>query len=145
MTCHNGLCTFRPRGSYSLVEAVDIVSSAIAYCRKQGVNMLIVDATGLVDLPVPSLLERFLMIEDWASEAAGTVIVAMVIPADYIDPRKFGVKVAQQFGLVMDVYTSEEDALAWLSQASSNTARTIFTVTATPGTKINTYDSRSRF
>ena len=35
--------------------------------------MLLVDATGLVDLPVPSLADRFLMIEDWASEAAGTV------------------------------------------------------------------------
>jgi hypothetical protein len=52
------------------------------------------------------------------------VIVAMVIPAEYIDPRKFGVKVARQFGLVMDVHTSEEEASAWLSEASSNTART---------------------
>ena len=74
--------------------------------------MLLVDATGLVDLPVPSLADRFLMIEDWASEAAGTVIVARVIRAEYIDPRKFGVNVAQRFGLAMNVHTSEEEALA---------------------------------
>jgi len=120
ITCHNGLCTFRPCGRYSLVDAVDLVSGTIAFCRKQSVNMLLVDATGLVDLPVPSLADRFLMIEDWASEAAGTVIVAMVIRAEYIDPRKFGVNVAQRFGLAMNVHTSEEEALAWLSQASSN-------------------------
>ena len=86
---HNGLCTFRPRGSYCLVEAVDLVSNAIAHCREQGVSMLLVDATGLVDLSVPTLVDRFLMVEEWAHEAEGAVIVAMVVTPEYIHPRKF--------------------------------------------------------
>jgi len=120
---HNGVCTFRPRGKYSLVDAVDLVSNVIARCRDQSVNMLLVDATGLVDLPIPTLVDRFLMVEDWAQEAKGTVVVAMVAPPEYIHPRKFGVKVALNFGLICDVYSSEEDASAWLWETASGTAR----------------------
>ena len=120
---HNGVCTFRPRGKYSLVDAVDLVSNVIARCRDQSVNMLLVDATGLVDLPIPTLVDRFLMVEDWAQEAKGTVVVAMVASPEYIHPRKFGVKVALNFGLICDVYSSEEDASAWLWETASDTAR----------------------
>ena len=63
------------------------------------------------------------MVEDWAHEAEGTVIVAMVAPAEYIHPDKFGVKVALQFGFICDASSSEEEASAWLSEASSNAAR----------------------
>ena len=119
----NGLGTFRPLGRYSLVDAVDIISNAIALCRETGVNKLLIDTTGLVDLPIPTLVDRFLMVEDWAQVAGGTVIVAMVATPEYIHPHKFGVKVALRFGLICDVYSSEEEASAWLSQASSDAAR----------------------
>jgi hypothetical protein len=119
----NGLGTFRPRGSYSLVDAVDLVSSAIARCRERDVSMLLVDATGFVDLPVPTLLDRFLMVEDWAHEAKGIVVVAMVAPAEYIHPQKFGVKVALDFGLICDVHSSETEAFAWLSRTSGDASR----------------------
>jgi hypothetical protein len=85
--------------------------------------MLLVDATGLIDLPIPTLVDRFLMVEDWAQEAKGTVVVAMIAPPEYIHPRKFGVKVALNFGLICDVYASEEDASAWLSETASDIAR----------------------
>lgn len=120
---HDGLGTFRPRGRYSLVDAVDLVSNAIAHCRERDVSRLLVDATGFLDLPVPTLLDRFLMVEDWASEARGTVVVAMVAPAEYIHPRKFGVKVALHFGLICDIYSSETEAFAWLSETSRNAPR----------------------
>ena len=78
-------------------------------------NKLLVNATGLVGLPIPSLVDRFLMVEMWAQEAEGMVAVVMVVQAEYIDPKKFGVKVAADFGLVADVHTSETDAFKWLS------------------------------
>ncbi len=81
--------------------------------------MLLVDATGFIDLPIPSLVDRFLMVEDWAQESKGTVVVAMIAPPDYIHPRKFGVKVALQFGLICDVYVSEEEASAWLLETAN--------------------------
>src|SRR5205823_7445220 len=108
-----GLCIYRPRGKYALVEAVDLISAAIAYCRAQGAKSLLVDVTALNELPIPTLVDRFLMVEDWAQQAKGTVVVAMVAPLEYIHPQKFGVKVALHFGLICDVYTSEEEALKW--------------------------------
>src|SRR4029450_4620328 len=103
----NGLCVYRPSGSYSIVEAVDLVSGAIAHCRNRNVNRLLVNLKGLVDLPIPTLLDRFLMVEDWAEEAQGTVVVAVVAASEYVHQRKFGVTAALQFGLICDVYTSE--------------------------------------
>ncbi len=118
----DGLAIYRPRGKHSLVDAVDLVSRAIAYCRHRDVKMLLLDATGLIDLPIPSLVDRFLMVEDWAQESKGTVVVAMVTPPEYIHPRKFGVKVALQFGLICDIYDSEEAASAWLLETANKRA-----------------------
>jgi len=116
-----GLCQFRPQGECSLIEAVELITRVIAYCRDNGVRKLLVNATGLIGIPVPSLVDRFLMVEEWAQEARGTVIVAMVVRPEYIDPGKFGVTVAGDFGLVVDVHTSETNALQWLASAASPT------------------------
>jgi hypothetical protein len=116
MDIRNGLCIYRPRGKYSLVEAVDLVSAAIGYCRAKSVKSLLFDVRGLDGLPIPTLVDRFLMVEEWAQRAEGTVAVAMVAQHEYIHPHKFGVTVALHFGLICDVYTSEEAALKWLSE-----------------------------
>ena len=119
----NGLWTFRPRGEHSLVEAVDRISRAIAHCRDHGVKTLLIDTTGLIGVPIPTLVDRFLMVEDWAQEAKGTVVVAIVASPEYIHPRKFGVKVALHFGLICDVYISEEEASKWLLESAIAASR----------------------
>jgi hypothetical protein len=116
-----GICQFRPRGECSLIEAVDLINRAIAYCRDQRVPKLLVNGTALVGVSVPSLVDRFLMVEEWAQKANGMVVVALVIHAKYIHPEKFGVKVAADFGLMSDVYTSETDALKWLLSVANST------------------------
>jgi len=110
----DGVCQYRPRGRHSLVEAVDLISRAIAHCRDRGVSRLLIDASGFEDLPIPSLVDRFLMVEDWAQAAQGTLVAALVVPDQYIHPGRFGVKVAKSFGLVCDVYTTETAAMKWL-------------------------------
>ena len=117
----DSICEVRPRGECSLVEAVEIVTNAIAYCRDRGIPKLLVDGTGLVGVPIPSLVDRFLMVEEWAQEAQSMVVVALVVPAEYIHPQKFGIRVAADFGLVADVYTSETDALRWLARGVYST------------------------
>jgi len=115
MHVEDGVCRFHPRGECTLVEAVDLVSRAIAYCRSERLRKLLVNASELTGVPVPSLVDRFLMVEEWAWEAKSMVVVVMVVQAEYIHPKKFGVMVAADFGLTVDVYTSEAEALAWLS------------------------------
>ena len=111
----DGICRFRPREHCSLVEAVDLIGEAIDYCRDRRIAKLLVNATGLVGLSVPSLVDRFLLIEDFAQRANKQVVLALVIHADYIHPRKFGVKAAADFGMLLDVFTSEAQALEWLA------------------------------
>ena len=114
----DGICRVRPHGRYSLVEAVDLVKDAIAHCRACGLRRLLFNGTGLRDLPVPTLVDRFLMVEDWAEAARSMVVVVLVIQAEYIHPEKFGIVVASHLGLTCDVYTSEADALDWLATVS---------------------------
>jgi hypothetical protein len=113
---------FRPRGRCSLVEAVERITAAVAFCRDQGVDRLLVDASGLVGVPIPTLVDRFLMVEDWAREANGWVVVALVVRPEYIHERKFGVRVAADLGLVADVHSTEAEALEWLSERDEDPA-----------------------
>jgi hypothetical protein len=110
-----GIGYFSPRGECTLVEAVELVTSAIAHCRDRRVARLLVDVTGLVGVAIPSLVDRFLMVEEWAHEGRGAVVAAMVVRPEYIHPKKFGMRVAADLGMVADVFTSEADALKWLS------------------------------
>src|SRR4051794_39224633 len=88
MTLVDGLCCTRPRGPSSLVNAVDLVKSAIAHCRQGRISRLLFNSTGLTGVPVPTLVDRFLMVEEWASTANSMVIVALVVHAEYIHPQK---------------------------------------------------------
>jgi hypothetical protein len=119
-----GICRFRPRGNCSLIEAVAMVTSAIAFCRNESIAKLLVDVTGLVGMPIPSLVDRFLMVEDWANAGDGLVAVAMVARPEHIHPEKFGVEVAADLGMMVEVFNSEEDALKWLSGNPSLSERT---------------------
>ena len=105
------------------MEAVALVSSVISYCRERGVSRLLIDVTGLTDLPLPTLVDRFLMVEEWAQVANGTIVVAMVAPSEYMHPHKFGVKVALHFGLICDIFSSEDEASKWLRESATDAGR----------------------
>jgi hypothetical protein len=110
-----GICEFRPCGESSLVEVVDLITEAIAYCRDQRISRLLIVGNDLVGVSIPTLVDRFLMVEEWARAARGMLVAAIAARPEYIHPEKFGVKVAADFGLTVDVFTSEVDALKWLS------------------------------
>jgi len=111
----DGIFQLRLSGECSLVEAVELITDEIAFCRERGVAKLLVEATGLIGVPIPSLVDRFLIAEEWAQQAEGMVVVVLVVQHEYIHPEKCGVRVAADFGLTLDVYTSETEAMKWLS------------------------------
>ncbi len=115
------MASVRPRGEYSLVEAVALISSAIAWCRDRGIKKLLIDARRLTGMAIPSLVDRFLMVEEWAHQADGCVVVALVASPEYLHPERFGVKVALDFGLVCEVWTSDEAAWKWLREVEPQT------------------------
>lgn len=120
----DGFCYFSPRGESSLVEAVAHTTSAFAYCRAHRKAKLLVDLTGLVGVAIPSLVDRFLMIEEWAVESRGMVVAAVVAQPEHIHPEKFGVRVAADLGLVVNIFTNEEAASQWLLSSPLPSGRT---------------------
>jgi hypothetical protein len=113
----DGICEFRPCGESRLVEVVTLITSAIAYCRQRGIGKLLVNGTGLEGVPIPTLVDRFLMAEEWAQVAEGLVVGALVVHPEYIHPEKFAVQVAADLGLKINVFSSEDEAFAWLSHS----------------------------
>jgi hypothetical protein len=111
----DGVCELRPQGQASLVEAVDLVRAGIDHCRRQSIVKLFFDAKGLVGIPIPTLVDRFLAVEEWAHAAKGMVIVVLVIHPEYIHPEKFGVRVAEHLGLTSNVFSDEAQARKWLA------------------------------
>ena len=69
---------------------------------------------GLTGFQPPNVIERYYFINEWAKASGHSVHVAVVAYPEMIDPEKFGVTVATNIGFVCDVFTSEEQALAWL-------------------------------
>jgi hypothetical protein len=116
----DGICHVRPHGACSLVEAAELVNSAIMHCRERRVSKLLFDATDLTGVAIPSLVDRFLMVEEWALAAKSMVAVALVVPAEYIHPEKFGVVVAAHLALTCDVFSLEEKALQWLAELNGS-------------------------
>jgi hypothetical protein len=113
-----GFARYRPVGRTTLVETVELIASVIAHCRENGIDRLLIDVTGLDGVAIPSMVDRFLMVEEWAREAAGKVAVAMVVRPEYMHPTKFGVQVAVDLGMTFDTHHTEAHAVQWLAQLS---------------------------
>ncbi|HKE41552.1 MAG TPA: hypothetical protein VKG21_17070 [Casimicrobiaceae bacterium] len=106
---------YRPQGEYSLVGAVELIRSTVEHSRNRDIAKLLINAMGMTGVPIPTLIDRFLAVEEWAQEAQGMVAVALVVRPEYIHPQKFGVHVAAHFGMRLDVFSSEIDGFAWIS------------------------------
>ena len=87
------------------------------FLQTQSIGKLLIEATSIVGA-IPSRLDRLRIGEELARAAKGE-IVAFLVPVEYMSPEKFGRAVAGDFGLKLEAFASEPDALAWLSQVAS--------------------------
>ena len=110
---------FAPRGNATLVEVAELVSEAVTFCRENRIERLLADVTGLLGFASPTLIDRFLLAEEWADAARGAVILALLLKPEHIHPRNFGLVVANDKGLVTETFTTQEEAHAWLMNHSS--------------------------
>jgi hypothetical protein len=69
---------------------------------------------GLTGVKPLTLAARYLFMKEWARAAKELVYIAIAPRSEMIDARKFGATVAANAGLILDVFTTEEQALAWL-------------------------------
>lgn len=108
---------FRLSGTWRFRQAVQAISAAIAQADQLGLTRLLVvtlDATGFFP---PSMADRHGMVREWAHASMGRVSIAMVVPPAFIDPERFGVVAAANFGMASNVFGCEAEALTWLNSA----------------------------
>lgn len=110
----DGIGIFRPVGSFRFQQAVALISKAIVHAGDKGIRKLLIVANGVTGFPPPSLSERHWMVREWVAASGGLLTVAVVVPEAFIDPEKFGVVAAANFGITAEAFTSEPDALQWL-------------------------------
>lgn len=104
----------RVSGSVPLEVAMKMAISAIAWCRENNVQKLLVNGLEMHELPVPTVSQRYWFVADSASAAKAAVKVAMVLRPELIDPQRFGMTVAANRNLNANVFTDEAQATAWL-------------------------------
>ena len=110
----NGIGYYRLSGSHGLQQSIQAIVEAIVAARGQGLRALLVDLLEVRGFDPPSVTERHCMVRAWAEAAQGMLRVAIVVSPAFVDPDKFGVVAAANFGLVGNVFNSEAEALAWL-------------------------------
>ena len=105
---------FCPVGSASFAEGVDLISRAVLRCRRQKIEKLLFDSTGLAEFRPAGMSEQYNLAERIASDAKSLVKIAHVASQEWIRSGKFGVMVAKNRGLDVKNFRSEPEALKWL-------------------------------
>jgi hypothetical protein len=114
---------YRPGGPVAVAQAVRLITSAIAWAREQGVGKLLVVVPPLTPAEPPSLGARYFFVREWADAARGKVTLALVVPVELIDPKRFGVTVARNSGFRANIFATEREARAWLAEQAASESR----------------------
>jgi len=109
---------FRPVGTMSFDQAVDIVAEAMRHARALELVDLLVNTSNLAGFPTPDVFARYSLANRWAQSAGASLRVALVARTEHIDPQKIGVLMAQNRGVAGDVFTNEAAAIAWLDSGT---------------------------
>jgi hypothetical protein len=103
-----------PAGEFSLEAAVEMISSAIVFCRENDIPGLLIDARELFGFPHPSVSDRYWFVQKWKTAAEGSVVLSFIQRPEMIDPGQIGVTMAANAGLQAAVFDNEPAARNWL-------------------------------
>ena len=112
----DGIAIHRVGGRHSLTGGIERIRQVLAMAQAQGVTRLLIDITESTGYEPPSLSVRSVMMREWATAAGGTVAIAVVCLPEFIDPQRFGITMAARFGMTMNVFDNQAEALTWLAQ-----------------------------
>jgi hypothetical protein len=114
----DGIAVLRPGGHYRTAQAaIDRISAVLAAATAAGLDRCVIDIMAMEGFPAPTLSERHGMARAWAAAVNGRMVVAMVCVPELLDPERFGVVAAANFGLHSSAFTSVGDAVDWLREA----------------------------
>jgi len=101
-------------GQYTMSAGIELIRACIAQAYEQRISKLMVVITETSGYEVPSLAMRMAMVREWADAARGFVRPAIVCRREFIDPGKFGITMAANFGMKTEAFDTEDEALGWL-------------------------------
>jgi len=111
-----GVAVLRLAGEFAIQAGVHHIGDAITQARDRRLSKLMVVITDTIGYGVPSLSMRLAIMREWADASAGFVRLCVICRPEFIDPNKFGVTMAANFGMQADVFTTESEGLAWMRQ-----------------------------
>jgi hypothetical protein len=111
----DGIALYAPNGEVSLEAAVDMISTAILYCRDNEIEGLLIDVRELFGFTHPSVVDRYWFARKWATDAGSQVVLSFIQRPEMIDPEQIGITIAANAGLVANVSDNEADARTWLA------------------------------
>jgi hypothetical protein len=76
---------FRPTGQVSKERAVELMTTAIDFARKRGVQNFLVDLSNLTGFEPPSIADRYFFVHEWSRASGGRVRVAFLARSEMID------------------------------------------------------------
>jgi hypothetical protein len=110
----SGYLAARLIGSGTLEEALQQIELVAEHCKHTNNDKLLIDTTRYeVDVKI-SLVDRFWVAERLVFFACYGIKVAYITKPERMDPRKFGVMVAQNRGVNVDAFTDFQAAEEWL-------------------------------
>ena len=107
---------YRPVGTVTFEQAVDLVAAAMKHARAVGCVELLVNTLGFTGFGPPSTIARYGMAMKWVESAGAALRVALVARPDIVDPQKIGLLMAQNRGASGDVFVDEVQAIRWLDE-----------------------------
>ncbi|HET6783230.1 MAG TPA: hypothetical protein VFH12_05285 [Pseudoxanthomonas sp.] len=113
----DGIGHFRLSGAWRFPQAVQAIGAAIAKADRLGLSRMLIVTTEATGFDPPSMADRHAMVREWSQASMGHVVIAMVVPPAFIDPERFGVVAAGNFGMHGNVFSNESEAQAWLLDA----------------------------
>jgi len=105
---------YRPILSTNFHEALGLCMAAVRWAHDNHCTDMLVNVRGISGMEAITAFMKYEVAVGWA-QVAGSMRVALVVPDELMDPRKFALLMAQNRGVNGDAFTSEAEALQWLN------------------------------
>ena len=106
--------TYRVEGDMRFEDAIELASRAVAWCREQRIERLLMDGRGVTGFGPQDEPGRFRLAEELARAARASVKVVILVRPEFLNEDRFAITVARNRGLFVNVFAAEKEAVAWL-------------------------------
>lgn len=115
ISIEEGYARFAPTGFFTHLSLVSRLELAMIECQRQGQTRLLADVRAIEHPPL-SGVDRYELGHGLAEAWDRSILLAMVVRTDQLDPERFGQKVATNRGLFVQPFTDDASARDWLTR-----------------------------